>query len=123
VLEPSALGGVSRLAQLLRLPQTVAPDVWLRTIYTRIYCRRVIRGVTIQVDRYPYRIGTAYARQLGLVHVDAQQCLQVTHEGQMLHTMPVGWKKLRLTLTTTSSGKKNRAMLVTRYSISEYELP
>lgn len=32
-------------------------------------------------------------------------------------------EKLRPTLTTTSSGKKNCAMLVTRYSTSEDKLP
>jgi transposase InsO family protein len=62
------------LPPLPRLPAVVEPDVWLKALHGRIYRRRVNANGTVQVDRHIYAIGSHYAKQAVLLHVDAERC-------------------------------------------------
>jgi hypothetical protein len=61
------------LPALPHLPETVQPDAWLQAYHGRVYRRRVSAAGTIQIDRYLYSVGTAYARQPVLVHLDTEE--------------------------------------------------
>ena len=78
------------LPALPGLPTRVDPDRWLQAVHTRVYRRWVNRNGTVQVDRHTYHIGSAYTKQLVLLHVDADQRLfHVTLDGQVLKRLPI----------------------------------
>ncbi len=72
------------------LPEVVSPDRWLHAIHGRDYRRRVNSSGTIQVDRHTYSIGTAYAKQMVLVHVDAERHeFIVILEDRIIQRLPI----------------------------------
>jgi hypothetical protein len=78
------------LPALPQLPETVQPDAWLKAYYGRVYRRRVSAAGTIQIDRYLYSLGTAYAKQLVLVHLDAEQKAFFVSSGEkLLNRLPI----------------------------------
>jgi hypothetical protein len=79
-----------RLPQLPHLPAQVNPDAWLEQVHGRIYRRRVNSDGSIQIDRHPYGVGSRYAGQLVLAHVDAARRLfHVTLNGRVVKTLPI----------------------------------
>ncbi len=78
------------LPTLPELPQVVAPNHWLASLHGRTYRRRVNSSGTIQIDRHTYSVGTAYAKQLVLVHVDAQRReFLIILEGTIIRRLPI----------------------------------
>lgn len=78
------------LPNLPHLPETVMPDTWLRALHSRIYRRHVNSDGTIQIDRHTYSIGSRYAKQPILVHVDARQaCFYVSQEGNEIKRLSI----------------------------------
>ncbi|MBK9745774.1 MAG: transposase [Chloroflexi bacterium] len=72
------------------LPQQVDPDEWLQSAHGRIYRRWVNSSGTIQIDRHTYSIGSAYAKQQVLVHLDAKQHMfLVSLNGQRLKQLTI----------------------------------
>jgi len=66
----------SRMAQEMfrpRLPEQVDPDAWLAFYDKRSYRRHVDSSGTIQLWKYSYYIGLAFANQTVLVRLDAPQ--------------------------------------------------
>jgi hypothetical protein len=60
-------------ARLPRLPEQVNPDAWLAFYDKRAYRRHVDSSGTIQLWKYSYSIGLAFANQTVLVRLDAPQ--------------------------------------------------
>jgi hypothetical protein len=55
-----------------------------------VYRRRIRAAGTIQIDRHLYSVGTAYARQEILVHLDAEQKLFFVSMGEkVLKKLPI----------------------------------
>jgi hypothetical protein len=78
------------LPLLRQLPDEVDPDRWLTSVNARVYRRRVNSDGTIQIDRHTYAVGSQYAKQPVLVHLDAaQQLFRVTVAGQFVKTLPI----------------------------------
>jgi transposase InsO family protein len=78
------------LPLLAQLPTEVRPDRWLASVDGRIYRRRIHSDGTIQIDRHVYSVGTVYAKQLVLVHLDAKQCLfHFSLEGRVVKSLPI----------------------------------
>jgi hypothetical protein len=78
------------LPLLRQLPEAVDPDRWLTTVNARIYRRRVNSDGTIQIDRHTYAIGSRYAKQQVLVHLDAHlQRFRITLEGRLIKMLPI----------------------------------
>jgi len=78
------------LPLLPQLPEKVRPDHWLKSVHGHIYRRRVNSNGTIQVDRHSYSIGTFYAKQPILVHVDAhERVFKLTSEGHKIKQLPI----------------------------------
>jgi hypothetical protein len=78
------------LPRLRQLPEEVHPDGWLTSVHGRIYRRRVNSEGTIQIDRHTYSVGSQYAKQPVLVHLDAaQQLFRVTLEGRLVKTLSI----------------------------------
>jgi hypothetical protein len=78
------------LPRLRELPEEVHPDRWLTSVNARIYRRRVNSEGTIQIDRHTYSVGSQYAKQPVLVHLDAaQQLFRVTLAGRLVKTLPI----------------------------------
>jgi transposase InsO family protein len=78
------------LPLLPQLPNEVDPDRWLHCVHQRIYRRRVNSSGTVQIDRHTYSVGTGYAKQLVLVHVDAKaHRFHFSIEGRVVKTLPI----------------------------------
>ena len=78
------------LPTLPQLPETVEPDRWLLTSHRRIYRRWVNSSGTIQIDRHTYSVGSMYAKQQVLVHLDAEnQRFHISLNGQVLKQLPI----------------------------------
>jgi transposase InsO family protein len=78
------------LPALPHLPETLEPDAWLKAYHGRVYRRRVSAAGTIQIDRHLYSVGTVYARQEILVHLDAEQKLFFVSRGEkVLKKLPI----------------------------------
>lgn len=74
-----------RLVQCLplpRIPETVDPDTWLAHYHNRHYRRHVDSRGTIQLWKYTYYVGIAYANQTASVRLDAHQRLILVEIGQ-----------------------------------------
>lgn len=79
-----------QLPTLSSVPGTVDPDRWLSAIHQRVYHRWVNSNGTVQVDRHVYRIGTEYAKQRVLLHVDAQQRIfRAILDGRIVKELPI----------------------------------
>jgi transposase InsO family protein len=78
------------LPMLPRLPDVLQPDSWLSAYHGRVYRRRITSAGTIQIDRHLYSIGSAYAKQEVLVHLDAEQsCFFVSLGEKVLKRLPI----------------------------------
>lgn len=70
--------------------EIVAPNAWLQSIHGRTYRRQVNSNGTIQIDRHTYTIGTAYAKQPVIAHVDAiRRLFFITLEGKIIAQKPI----------------------------------
>jgi hypothetical protein len=79
------------LPRLRQLPVKVQPDRWLSSIHNRIYRRRVSSDGTIQIDRHTYSVGSRYAKQPVLVHLDAEvHRFHFNIAGRVVKTLPMG---------------------------------
>lgn len=78
------------LPVLPQLPEIVQADSWLKAYRGRVYRRRVSIAGTIQIDCHLYSVGTAYAKQDVLVHLDTEQaCFFVSSGANVLKRLPL----------------------------------
>ena len=79
-----------QLPSLPAVPEVVDPARWLQFHHRRVFRRRVAANGTVMVDKYTYRVGTAFAGQQVALHLDAQlRRLQVQHRGQLVKSLPL----------------------------------
>ena len=72
------------------VPELIDPARWLQFHHRRVFRRWVAANGTVMVDKYSYRVGTAFAGQQVALHLDAQlRRLQVQHRGQLVKSLPL----------------------------------
>jgi transposase InsO family protein len=78
------------LPLLPQIPAMVDPDGWLHLYHGRLFRRRVAANGVVDVDKYPYYLGTAYAGQAVALRLDApQRVFQVLQRGHLVKTLPL----------------------------------
>lgn len=105
------------LPTLPHVPDMVQADVWVKSLHGRVYRRRVSSSGAIQVDRYSYSVGEAWAKQQVLVHVDAARAVfQITCNGQKVKTLPMkGLLDATLPFGRFVDYMRDEARIVTRH--------